>query len=217
MVGFNVANFRANGLVRGGARPTLFTVTLTFPDVATALHPNVESRIQFLCRAADLPNDTINKVPIPYFGRKIQVAGDREYVDWRCTIMNDEDFAVKDSLEAWHNAINSIIGNRLNEEVAGINPQLNNSYKTDGMITQFAKTGPGEIDGVGAIKTYKFTGMFPIEIDSIRVDWNDTDAIEEFNVTWAYDWWEPYIRADDQPIFDLEGVDSGIGGVQVIP
>jgi len=209
MVGFNVANFRANGLIHGGARPTLFTVTLTFPPLATANHPGVESRIQFLCRAADLPNSVIDKIPVPYFGRKIQVAGDRKFTDWRCTIMNDEDFAVRDSLEAWHNGINSIIGNRLDPEVAGINPQLNNSYKTDGVITQFAKVGPGEIDGPGSIKTYKFTGMFPIELDAIPVDWNDNDAIEEFNVTWAFDWWEPYIRADDQPIFDLEGADSG--------
>jgi len=205
MPGFNIANFRANGLRFGGARPTLFTVTLTFPPVITDLAPDVSRRVEFLCRAADLPNDTIGKIPVPYFGRKIQLAGDRDYIDWRCTIINDEDFIVRDTLEAWHNAINAIVGNVMDPAVAAINPQLANSYKTDGLITQFAKTGPGEIDGEGAIKSYLFSGMFPIDVDSIRVDWNDTDAIEEFNVTWAYDWWEPFRRAGEAALFDIEG------------
>ncbi len=205
MAGFNVANFRANGLRFGGARPTLFSVTLAFPQAITDIAPDVSSRMQFLCRAADLPNDSIGTIAIPYFGRKIKLAGDRDYVDWRTIVMNDEDFVVRDSLEAWHNAINTIVGNRMLEDVAGINPQLANSYKTDGVITQFARVGPGDIDGPGAIKTYKFTGMFPVDIDNIPVSWSDNDTIEEFSITWAYDWWEPFRRADDIPLFDLEG------------
>ncbi len=205
MEGFNVSNFRANGLRFGGARPALFSVTLTFPSVVTDVAPDVSSRCQFLVRAADLPNDTLGTIPVPYFGRKIKLAGDRDYIDWRCTVINDEDFIIRDALESWHNSINSIVGNRMDESVAEINPQLGNSYKTDGLITQFARTGPGEVDGEGSIKTYKFTGMFPVDIDSIRVDWNDTNTIEEFNVTWAYDWWEPLRQAGGGPIFDIEG------------
>jgi len=203
MPGFNIASFRANGLVYGGARPTLFTVTLTFPLVAE-LVPDVASQVQFLCRASELPASMIGSVAVPYFGRKIKIAGDRDFADWRITIMNDEDFAIRDSLEAWHNAINMIVSNRMDERVSNIVPQLGNSYKTTGLVTQFAKVGPGEIDGEGAIKTYKFDGLFPIEVDPIRVDWNETDTVEEYTVTFAYDWWEPYTKADDVPIFPIE-------------
>ena len=202
---FNVADFRANGLRQGGARPTLFAVTLSFPTVINDVAPEVTSRVRFLCRAADLPADFIGKISVPYFGRKIQLAGDRDYDDWRMIIMNDEDFVVRDSLEAWHNAINAIVGNVMNPDVAGINPQLANSYKVDGLVTQFSKVGPGDIDGPGSIKTYKFTGMFPTEIDSIPLSWSDNDTVEEFSVTWAYDWWEPMRKADDVPLFDIEG------------
>ena len=202
---FNVAEFRANGLIEGGARPTLFMVTLTFP-AAIGVDPNAGQRAQFLVQAADLPASILNKVSIPYFGRKIQLAGDRDFPDWRCRIMNDEDFSIRNSLEAWHNSIDMIVANVMMPEVAGIIPQLGNSYKTDGLVTQFAKTGPGDIDGPGAIKTYKFSGMFPIEIDAIPVDWNETNTIEVFNCTWAYDWWEPYNEANEVPIFPIDVV-----------
>ena len=33
MAGFNISRLRANGLVFGGARPSNFVVTLTFPDL----------------------------------------------------------------------------------------------------------------------------------------------------------------------------------------
>ena len=32
--------------------------------------------------------------------------------------------------------------------------------------------------------------MWPVEVSSIDLDWNTTDAIEEFTVTFQYDWWE---------------------------
>jgi len=203
MSGFNVANFRANGLINGGARPSLFMVTLSFPNLAE-IDATAGARSQFLVQAAELPASIINKVPVPYFGRKIQLAGDRDFIDWRCMVMNDEDWVIRNALEAWHNSINTIISNRLDPRVANIVPQLGNSYKVDGLVTQFAKTGPGDIDGPGSIRTYKLAGMFPIEVEAIRVDWNETNTIETFNVTWAYDWWEPFLEAGSEPAIRIE-------------
>ncbi len=203
MPGFNVSSFRANGLRFGGARPTLFTVTLTFPAIGE-ISPDARQQLQFVCRTASLPESIINPVQVPYFGRKIKLAGDRDIADWQVTIMNDEDFHLRNAFEAWHNAMNTIISNRLDERVAGIVPQFGNSYKTTGLVTQFKKTGPGEIDGDGAAKTYKFDGMFPIQVDPIRLDWDAPNQIEEFNVTFALDWWEPQVKGNDQPIFPLE-------------
>ena len=31
--------------------------------------------------------------------------------------------------------------------------------------------------------------MFPIGIDGIQMDWSQTDAIEEFGITFQYDLW----------------------------
>lgn len=202
MPGFNVSNFRANGLFLGGARPSLFTVTLTFPDLVRA--PGVEQKVQFTAKATSLPASQIQEIEVPYFGRNIKLAGERTFQDWEITVLNDEDFIVRNALEYWHNAINTIVSNRLDEGVANIVPNLGNSYKTSALVTQFAKTGPGDIDGDGAIRTYRFDGLFPTRVNDIALDWEGGNRIEEFVVQFAYDWWEPFTRANDQPVFPTE-------------
>lgn len=204
MSGFNINTFRANALPEGGARPTNFVVTLTFPDLINVAAPGASQQLQFVARASKLPESQIGEVPIPYFGRTIKLAGNRQFDDWDVTIMNDEDFNIRNAFEAWHNSINTIISNRLDERVAGIAPALGNSYKTTALVTQFSKVGPGDIDGDGAIKTYLFNGIFPTMITDIALDWNSVNEIEQFQVRFAYDWYEPYIRADGNPIFELE-------------
>ncbi len=202
MAGFNINRFRSEGLVFGGARPTNFTVTLSFPDLVNI--PNASTKASLLCRATKLPESILSDIPVPYFGRNIKLAGNRTYEDWEVVIMNDEDFLLRNAFEAWHNAINTTISNRLDSRVAAISPALGNSYKTTAMVTQFAKEGPGDIDGEGAIKTYKFEGLFPTAVSDISLDWDATNQIETFSVRFAYDWYEPYTKANDQPIFDLE-------------
>jgi hypothetical protein len=32
--------------------------------------------------------------------------------------------------------------------------------------------------------------MFPIDISEITLDWGDNDSVEEFTVTFAYDYWK---------------------------
>lgn len=202
MPGFNVSNFRANGLFLGGARPSLFTVTLTFPDLVRA--PGVEQKVQFTAKASSLPMSEITEIEVPYFGRNIKLAGERRFQDWTIDILNDEDFIVRNALEYWHNSINTIVSNRLNEAVANIVPNLGNSYKTSAIVTQFAKTGPGDIDGDGAIRTYRFDGLFPTSVTAMDLNWNDANRVSEFRVNFAYDWWEPFIAANDQPVFPTE-------------
>jgi len=50
-------------------------------------------------------------------------------------------------------------------------------------VTQWGKVGT-------PIKEYKFVGMFPIDVTAIELDWSANDTIEEFAVTFAYQWWE---------------------------
>ena len=39
-------------------------------------------------------------------------------------------------------------------------------------------------------KKYRFVGMFPVDVSPIDLDWGTNDSIEEFSVTFAYQWWE---------------------------
>jgi hypothetical protein len=93
--------------------------------------------------------------------------------------MNDEDFKVRHALETWHNRINSLSGN-LNT-TGSSSPT---AYKSQASVKQYSKAGGAPI------RTYTFYGLFPTEITPIDVNWNDTDTIETFQVTWVYDYYE---------------------------
>jgi hypothetical protein len=173
---FNVAEFRAN-MIGDGARPNLFQVTLTFPAIA-ANGQAAGQKATFMAKAAQLPGSTIGQVPVYYFGRELKFAGNRTFADWTLQIINDEDFTVRNSIESWMNSINSHASNVRN--AAANNPS---SYTVDALVTQYGKTGE-------ALKSYKFVGMYPLDLAPIDLDWSSNDTIEEYGVTFAYQWWE---------------------------
>ena len=117
-------------------------------------------------------------MPVQYFGRELKFAGNRTFADWTITIINDEDFVVRNSFERWMNGLNSHRGNLRN--AVALSPS---SYTTDAEVRQYGKLG-------NVIKSYKFIGMFPSDITPIDVDWGSNDTIEEFSVTLSYQWWE---------------------------
>lgn len=167
---FNVNEF-AGALKAGGARASLFQVQITNPINGVA-----DAQVPFLCQAAEIPASTLAELTVPYFGRQIKLAGNRTYAQWAPTIINDEDFAIRNAMEQWSNAINSFQGNLNN--AGGSAPSL---YKANAQVTQYAKTG--EI-----LRVYDFVGLFPIEVSAITLGW-DQDAIETFTVTFSYDYW----------------------------
>ena len=173
---FNVAEFRSN-MIGDGARPNLFQVTLTFPTIA-ANGTVAGQKATFMAKSAQLPGSTVGIVPVYYFGRELKFAGNRTFTDWTLNIINDEDFTIRNSLESWMNSINSHATNVRNTAAA-----TPTSYTVDAEVTQYGKTGD-------ALKTYKFVGMFPVDVAPIDLDWGSNDTIEEYSVTFTYQWWE---------------------------
>jgi len=169
---FNVNEIRSQ-LTLGGARNSLFQVQFQNPANGAG-----DLKVPFMVRTAQIPSSDLGIIEVPYFGRKIKLAGDRTFADWTVTVINDEDFAIRNALEQWSNQINSLQGNL--RTFSGAAPSL---YKANAEVTHFSKTGV-------PIRTYKFNGIFPQTISTIDVDWNATDSIEEFTVTFQYDYWE---------------------------
>jgi len=182
---FNITDITSR-LAFGGARPTLFTASINAPSGGI---PNFE----FLCRSATLPESTVGFFEVPYFGRKIKLAGNREYGEWTVTVYNDEDFKIRHAFENWHSTINSIISNR-----SASNRPI--SYKTSGDVTQYGKSG-------NPLRTYRFTGLFPSVISPIQLDWNNTNQIEEFSVTFQYD----YFTVEGATGNIIDGPSGGLG------
>jgi hypothetical protein len=172
---FNVNQFRSQ-LTGDGARPNLFEVSMPFPGFS--LPGNAQTKLTFMCKTAQLPGATLGVAPLQYFGRELKFVGNRQFADWTITIINDEDFVVRNAFERWMNGINS---HNLNVRNPAAGTPL--GYSVDGDVKQFGKAGD-------TIKQYKFVGLFPTDLTPIDVDWGSNDAIEEFSVTMSYQWWE---------------------------
>jgi len=173
---FNVAEFRAN-MIGDGARPNLFQVTLNFPTIAEN-SVAAGQKATFMAKTAQLPGSTLGSISTHYFGRELKFAGNRTFTDWTLQIINDEDFTIRKAMESWMNGINSHAGNLRNTGAKGPT-----GYTVDAEVTQYGKTGD-------TLKKYKFVGMYPIDLAPIDLDWGSNDTIEEYAVTFAYQWWE---------------------------
>ena len=160
-------------LALGGVRPALFQVLLNNP-----VNPAGDAKMPFMARAAQIPASKLGMIEVQYFCRKIKIAGDRTFAEWTVTVVNDEDFLIRNAMEEWMQNINTHLGNV--RKFAAASPSL---YKENANVVQFSKTGI-------PIRQYTFNGMWPIEVSTIDLDWNTTDTIEEYTVTFQYDWWE---------------------------
>ena len=155
----------------GGARPNLFKATVNFPTYAAG---DVELT-SFMCKGAQLPSSVTNVIDVPFRGRQLKVAGDRTFEPWTVTIINDTDFAVRDSMERWLNGINNHKAN------AGLTNPVD--YQADLIVDQLDRDG-------NEIKTYNFRGAFPVNISNIELNYETVDTIEEFTVEFQIQYWE---------------------------
>lgn len=179
---FNVNEIRSQ-LTFGGARNSLFQVQFNNPGNSVG-----DIKVPFMVRASQIPASTLGTIQVPYYGRKIKLAGDRVFADWTVTVINDEDFLIRNAMEEWSNKINTFLGN-----LRAFGSAAPSVYKSEAEVVQFSKTGQ-------PLRTYRFHGIYPESVTAIDLDWAATDAIEEFQVTFQYDWW------------DVEGATGNAGG-----
>jgi hypothetical protein len=124
----------------------------------------------------------LGTIEVPYQGRKIKTAGDRTYAEWTVTVLNDEGFTVKKYLELWSNFINKAEVNERDSAFYGISG-ASATYKSDALVSQLDKSGQ-------AVSVYNFKGLYPSEVAAVDLAWDTNDTIEEFTVTFQYDYWE---------------------------
>jgi hypothetical protein len=165
----NIADFKSQ-MIGGGARPNQFRAELTFPAFVT-LGAVAGQRAQFLCKAAQLPASTIETIPVLFKGRPVNFAGERTFQPWTVTIYNDTTFGIRNALEQWQSGIQNY-----DTTDGRVNPS---DYQVDLSIHQLDRNG-------AIIKTYKFVDAFPTMIGAIGLDYEQQNAIEQFDVEFTY-------------------------------
>lgn len=153
----------------GGARPSLFDVSVTTPlDV-----DNIEN-LKTQCSVSAIPPLTVTPIERQYFGRTVKIPGDMVFGDLSTTIINTEDFSVKSPLEQWMNVINN--------SGSGYGNSDNSSGFGTVQLTQYDKEG-------ASLLTWTFVDCWPQTISEVALSYDTASDIETFDVTWAYNYY----------------------------
>ena len=161
----------------GGARPNLFEVEILSLPAGVAGWD--AANFKFMCKAAQLPGQTIGAIEVPFRGRTFKVAGDRSIDPWTVTIINDEDFKYRNAFEAWSELIAKLDTN--------IGATLPDAYMRNAKVYQLGRgSRASSTDNTGTenvvLKEYEFIDIFPTSISPIDLSYDSSGAIEEFTV-----------------------------------
>ena len=176
---FTIDKFRTTALSAGGARANLFDVTIS--DIDTNLLTAIAVKeFTFACKAANIPAMAVGVVEVPYFGRVVKVPGNKTFDNWSVTIINDEGFLVRNGMEKWVASMGTHIGN----VQSAASSALASGLYGNATVTHYGKTGVTDV-----LAIYNFANIFPVSVGEITLGWDANDAIEEFTVEFAYDYW----------------------------
>ena len=172
-----ISEFKSR-LLGGGARPNLFEVELTAMPASVTL-PWQAERFGFLCKAAQLPGMNIANIDVPFRGRIFKVAGDRTIDNWTITVINDEDFVLRNAFENWTQQIADLTTN-----LGATDPS---AYMTNAKVFQLGRgSSKASTSSTGnenvVLKEYEFIDIFPTSVSAIDLSYDTGDTIEEYTV-----------------------------------
>ena len=171
-----ISDFKSR-LVGGGARPNLFEVRMT--DLPDFVDDWPSETFQFMCKAAALPASNIAPIDVPFRGRIFKVAGDRTIDTWTITVINDEDFRIRNAMEQWMDGIA-----KLSNNLGATNPSAYMRNATVFQLGRGATPRSANADGErnAVLAEYEFIDIFPTNISQIDLSYDSSDTIEEFTV-----------------------------------
>ena len=108
-------------------------------------------------------------------GSKLKIAGDRTFEDWTFSIINDVEFSARTALEAWQRDIQELDSG---EGLTSLDYLLDRAF-----VEQLNKDDT-------VLARYEFFNMFPNNIGEIALDYDTTDQLETFDVTFSYSHWQ---------------------------
>ena len=156
----------------GGARPSLFEVTVAKPSAVTGSFDNMKTQ----CTVSAIPPLTVTPIERQYFGRTVKIPGDMVFGDLSTTFINTENYSVRAALESWMNKINNSSANK------GLSTNGTAGGYGSVTLTQYDKTGK-------SLLKWTFVDCWPQTIAEIALSYDTASDIETFDVTWAYNYY----------------------------
>ena len=180
-----------SALQYGGARSSLFNMTVyvpgTFDGTTMTGVGALLQTFHLQCNVSAIPPLTVTPIEKQYFGRTVKIPGDIVFGDLNTTIINTEDYSIRNSIEAWMNHINSHADNVTSDTFADAD------FRSTIELTQYGKEG-------SALQTYKFFDAWPMTLTEIALSHDTASDIEQYDVTWAYNY---YSHTSDEFGWDL--------------
>ena len=146
-----------------GVRPNLYKMEIF----------GLPEKLQYLCKASQLPGKEIGVIEVPYLNQKAKFGGDATFEPLTVTIMLDNDFSVRNEIESWMENI------RANDTPVGDDPAI---YRQTGSIIQLDNSN-------SEIAQYDFIGLWPSSLSPLDMAFETNDTIAEYTVTFQYDHW----------------------------
>lgn len=176
----SIEDFKAV-LQGGGVRPTMFQVELTFPDSVVSDTTLMTNESTFLVKSAALPASNVGVIEVPFRGRKLKVSGDRTFDPWSVTVTNDVSFGLRVAFEKWA------------EKIQNHNYALGSTSLSD----YFSSAIVRQLDRDGSqLRAYSFEGIWPSTVAEIGLDFDSTDAVEEYEVSFNVQYWNAIDNGD---------------------
>ena len=160
-----------SALAYGGARPSLFEFKISAPP--TGVNATL-SDVHLYCNVTEIPPLTLTPIERQYFGRTVKIPGDLVFADLSTTIINTENYNVRNEIEKWMEFINNTTSNKSKAAADfGTGTAQLIHYQKDGTATM----------------TYQFEEIWPTAISEIALSYDTASDIEQFDVTWAYNYY----------------------------
>mgnify|MGYP000073669275 CR=1 FL=1 len=176
----SIEDFKAV-LQGGGVRPTMFQVEMTFPDTVVPDPTLATNDGTFLIKSAALPGSNIGSIEVPFRGRKLKVSGDRSFDDWTVNVVNDVSFGLRKAFEEW--------AERIQNHNYALGSNSLNDYFASAIVRQLDRDGQ-------QLRAYRFEGIWPTNVAEIGLDFDSTDSVEEYDVTFAVQYWSAIDNGD---------------------
>jgi hypothetical protein len=156
-----------------GARANKYRVNFSVP-AAIATASNLQN-VDALCKASNFPSMTIGQIEVFNQGRKLIIPGDTTYTNtWTLSFYNTEDHALRKDMISWMKSADHFQNNSHSGNPAALMGELS--------VEQLDSAG-------NPTAKYTFHNVFVQEVGELAVGDDQTDTIQEFDVTFSFTDW----------------------------